>query len=212
MNKLKGSRAYLAGPIDYCDNDGVAWRRSMSSFLRDRGIIVLDPTEKPISGLDDIPSEIGEEKRKTQAMKDAGNFDGYRMISKKIRNMDLRMTDIADFLVVYLDQSIPMCGTWEELFNANRQKKPILVIVKDGPAGAPLWLHGTIHYKYMFSDLDECKAFIDDIDYGNEEMDGRWHLLDHVKLSGEEPQPMSVEKKRLFDNIIEKVREYLAND
>ena len=212
MNKLRGSRAYLAGPIDYCDNDGVKWRRAIGSFLRSRGVVVLDPTEKPISGLDDIPSEIGEEKRKTQAMKDAGNFEEYRKISKKIRNMDLRMTDIADFLVVYIDQSIPMCGTWEELFNANRQKKPIIVIVKDGPKGAPLWLHGTIHYKYMFPDLRHAMNFIASIDNGNIEMDGRWHLLDHVKLSGEETEPISPKQQGLFDNIIAKVREYLANE
>jgi len=182
MNKLRGSRAYLAGPIDYCDDDGVKWRRVISKFLRSRGIIVLDPTEKPISQLDGIPSEIGEEKRKTQALKDSGKFDEFGIIAKKIRSVDLRMTDIADFLVVYVDQSIPMCGTWEELFNANRQKKPIIVIVKDGPAGAPLWLHGTIHHKYMFPDLVHAENFIHSIDRGDIEMDGRWQLLDHVKL------------------------------
>jgi len=182
MNKLRGSRAYLAGPIDYCDNDGVAWRRSIAKFLRSRGIVVLDPTEKPITQLDKIPAEIGEEKRMTQALKDAGKFDEYRVTAKKIRSVDLRMTDIADFLIVYIDQSIPMCGTWEELFNANRQKKPIIVIIKDGPAGAPLWLHGTIHYKYIFDSLKSAKEYLVRIDTGTEEMDGRWQLLDHVKL------------------------------
>jgi nucleoside 2-deoxyribosyltransferase len=211
MNKLRGSRAYLAGPIDYCDNDGTKWRRAISKFLKSRGIIVLDPTEKPISGLNEIPSEIGEEKRKTQAMKDAGDFEGYRDISKKIRNMDLRMTDIADFLIVYIDQSIPMCGTWEELFNANRQKKPIIVIIKNGPAGAPLWLHGTIHYKYMFSDLKQAEHFISSIDNGDIEMDGRWHLLDHVKLR-QEPETITSQMHSLFDKVIEDVRDYLEKD
>lgn len=182
MNKLKGSRAYLAGPIDYCDNDGVLWRRSMATYLRSLGVVVLDPTEKPISQLDGIPSEIGEEKRKTQAIKESGQFDEFRIVAKKIRNMDLRMTDICDFLVVYIDQSIPMCGTWEELFNANRQKKPVIVVVKGGPYGAPLWLHGTIHYKYMFKDFESAKDFIYAIDSGGEKMDGRWTLLDQVKL------------------------------
>lgn len=181
MNKLRGSRCYLAGPIDYCDNDGVAWRRSIAEFLRQRGVVVLDPTEKPIN-TDGIPSEIGEEKRKTQALKASGQFEEFRVVAKKIRSVDLRMTDIADFLVVYLDLSIPMCGTWEELFNANRQKKPILVIVKGGPSGAPLWLHGTIHFKYMFDNLEETKGFIQGIDEGMIEMDGRWQLLDQVKL------------------------------
>ena len=181
MNKLKGSRAYLAGPIDYCENDGVEWRRTMATFLRRHNITVLDPTEKPIT-IKDVPAEIGEEKRRTQALKDTGDFDAYRIIAKKIRNVDLRMTDITDFLIVYIDQSIPMCGTWEELFNANRQKKPILVVIKGGPAAAPLWLHGTIHYRYIFDNFDECRMFISNIDYGMENMDGRWQLLDHIEL------------------------------
>ena len=183
MNKLNGSRCYLAGPIDYCGNDGVAWRRTISSFLRNRGVVVLDPTEKPISQLDGVPSEIGEEKRKTQALKETGKFEEFRAIAKKIRSVDLRMTDLADFLVVYIDLAIPMCGTWEELFNANRQKKPIIVIIKGGPKGAPLWLHGTIHYKYMFDSLISAKSYLAHIDAGTEEMDGRWQLLDHVKLA-----------------------------
>lgn len=209
MNKLKGSRAYLAGPIDYCDDDGVKWRRDMAKFLRSRGVIVLDPTEKPISGLDDIPSEIGEEKRKTQKIKASGDFDAFRTIAKKIRNMDLRMTDIADFLVVYIDQSIPMCGTWEELFNANRQKKPIIVVIKDGPAGAPLWLHGTIDYKYMFNSFRAAKEFLVRIDTDTEKMDGRWQLLDQIKLGQEQPEPMPEKMKKLWDKIMKDIHNYM---
>jgi hypothetical protein len=186
----------------------VEWRRSITSFLQERGIVVLDPTQKPISQLDAVPSEIGEEKRMTQALKDAGKFDEYRVIAKKIRSVDLRMTDIADFLVVYVDKSIPMCGTWEELFNANRQKKPILVFIEGGAKEASLWLHGTIHYKYIFENLGEVKSFIAAIDDGIVQMDGRWQLLDHVKL-GDVPRPPMPEKlKRLFDTIIE----YLRNE
>jgi hypothetical protein len=108
------------------------------------------------------------------------------------------MTDIADFLVVYVDKSIPMCGTWEELFNANRQKKPILVFIEGGAKEASLWLHGTIHYKYIFENLGEVKSFIAAIDDGIVQMDGRWQLLDHVKL-GDVPRPPMPEKlKRLF--------------
>ena len=182
MNKLKGSRAYLAGPIDYCTEDGVAWRRDITIDLRSIGVIVLDPTEKPVTNLGDIPSEIGKEKERTKRLKESGQFDELKVIAKKIRNIDLRMTDISDFLIVYLDLKIPMCGTWEELFNANRQKKPIIVFTDGGPYGAPLWLHGTLDHNYIFHNLAQVKRYIYDINDGTVKMDGRWKLLDHLKL------------------------------
>ena len=43
MHRLKGLRAYLAGPIDNADDDGVGWRVEMTKFLEPFGVTVFDP-------------------------------------------------------------------------------------------------------------------------------------------------------------------------
>ena len=42
------------------------------------------------------------------------------------------MVDICDFLVVNLDLDVHATGTYEELYWANRMKKPILVRIEQG--------------------------------------------------------------------------------
>ena len=39
------------------------------------------------------------------------------------------MVDISDFLIVNLDPDVPTFGTHEEIANANRQKKPIIILM-----------------------------------------------------------------------------------
>ena len=45
--KLTNHRAYLAGPIDNAKDDGVGWRQLATPYLQERGIQILDPTDKP---------------------------------------------------------------------------------------------------------------------------------------------------------------------
>jgi len=56
---------------------------------------------------------------------------------KQIRPVDLRMVDICDFLVVNLDLQVHACGTYEELFWANRMKKPVLIRIEQGIEHTP---------------------------------------------------------------------------
>ena len=45
QNRLKGLRVYLAGPIDHAQDDGVGWRDMMKPFLRNKGMLTLDPNQ-----------------------------------------------------------------------------------------------------------------------------------------------------------------------
>ena len=63
MGRLDGCVAYLCGPIDHADDDGVGWRRELTTELSDRyGVKVLDPTDKPFKSHTHNYEEIGEEK------------------------------------------------------------------------------------------------------------------------------------------------------
>ena len=46
-NILKHSMVYLSGCIDYCENGGVKWRKEITPMLKELGVGVLDPTNKP---------------------------------------------------------------------------------------------------------------------------------------------------------------------
>jgi len=163
--------------MEFVPDFGAEWRQYLRSELRDLGLIFLDPTNKPINAIDEIT--LGEQ------IKAARLAENYDMIAdgKEIRHIDLRMCDMADFLIVNLDKDVPTCGTWEELFNANREKKPILVRYAQGKRNAPSWLFWTIPHQHIFSTWDEIYAYIREVDSGDYTHDyKRWLFFN---LTGE---------------------------
>ena len=47
MNKLKNTICYLCGPMDRVDDGGVVWRSAITPLLKEMGVGVLDPCDKP---------------------------------------------------------------------------------------------------------------------------------------------------------------------
>jgi nucleoside 2-deoxyribosyltransferase len=156
MNRLNNQRVYLAGPMDRVHDRGSTWRDNITPFLTDMGIKVLNPINKPIN--------IGLEDDKTHSLKktlkECEKYDALSIIMKEIRNIDLRMVDISDFIIANLDLDIHPCGTLEEIFWANRQKKPVLVRMEQGKRHTPDWLFGTIPHQMIFSTWDEIRDYL----------------------------------------------------
>ncbi len=146
MNRLKDSRCYLAGAMDRVPDCGVGWRKKIKRELNDLEIIFFDPTSKP--------SYLGVEDENTRRViyeaKEDGNFDKVARLIKPIRRVDLRMVDLSDFLIVFLDKENNGFGTIEEITLANRQKKPVIVYQEDGKKFAPNWLFGMIPHQNIF--------------------------------------------------------------
>ena len=46
MNRLCGTRTYLAGAMDRVKDGGIGWRNDITPFLEDMGVVVLDPCKK----------------------------------------------------------------------------------------------------------------------------------------------------------------------
>lgn len=178
MNRLKGSRAYLCGPMDLAKDGGVGWRREIGSWLHFRGVKVFDPCNKPI----DLGVEDAENRHLRLQWKEAGDFDKLSADMRIIRSVDLRMVDIVDFLVVNLDLEVPSCGTWEELFLANGQKKPIVVRFAQGKNRAPDWLFGTIPHDMIFGTWAEVHQYLEHIDRAKDfDAKRRWYFFKHRK-------------------------------
>ena len=169
MNRLKNTRCYLSGGIEFEPDLGVGWREIIKKELRDLEIIWLDPCKKPIDlGFEDLTSI---ERRKE--LRREGKWEEVAEQMKIIRCVDLRMVGISDFLIVNIDTSIHTCGTYEEVFLANRQKKPVIVRIKQGKQGCPDWLLGTLPHQMIFSTWNEVLTYLINVAYSQR--------IDHYK-------------------------------
>ena len=174
MNRLKDNRCYLAGAMEKDTTNGVEWRQSIQKQLADLGICWLDPTNKPTS----IGKETLATKQQMFVAREAHDYEAVTTLMKVIRCVDLRMTDISDFLLVNLDPSVPTFGTLEEVANANRQKKPIIVRIVGGKEKTPLWLLGMLPHQLIFSTWKEIHAYLRHIAH-DEVIDrlNRWYFF-----------------------------------
>lgn len=181
MNKLKHSLAYLAGPMDRVPDGGVKWRVMISNKLMQMGIGVLNPCDKPTN----FAKETEHTRNHTNLLKKDGLFNSVKSIMKPICNIDLRFVDIAHFLVVYIDTDVHMAGTYHELSLAITQKKPTLLMCKQGKNNIPNWWFGVVPNELMFSSWDELLSYLHKIDSGENIDDlNRWRFLDFDKIYG----------------------------
>jgi hypothetical protein len=142
--------------MDRVEDGGAGWRVDIQQELANLEVFWLDPSHKPI----DIGIEDNETRAFANEMKAHGNFDSVVPQIKTIRCVDLRMVDISDFLVVNIDMDVHACGTYEELFLANRQKKPVIVHIEQGKQYTPNWLLATLPHEMIFSTWEEVDQYI----------------------------------------------------
>lgn len=174
MNRLKNQRVYLAGAMDRVTDRGTGWREYITPFLSDLGITVFNPLKKPTTvGLeDDFTHTLKKE------LKDKEDYETLSRLMKNIRAVDLRLVDISDFLLVNLDLDTHPCGTLEEIFLANRQKKPIIIHMVQGKKHAPDWLFGTIPHQMIFSSWEDIKEYLININTSSQISDfKRWYFF-----------------------------------
>jgi nucleoside 2-deoxyribosyltransferase len=174
MNRLNNQRVYLAGAMDRVADRGNGWRDKITPFLESLNIIVFNPIKKP--------TVVGQEDELTHKhkirLKNAGKYDELSQLMKTIRSVDLRLVDISDFLIVNLDLDIHPCGTYEEIFWANRQKKPIVIHMVQGKENAPDWLFGTVPHEMIFSSWDNIKSYLSEINSQKEiNTYNRWYFF-----------------------------------
>lgn len=173
-NRLRGQRAYLAGAMDRVKDRGAGWRNQITPFLESMGVLVFNPLNKPGSlGCEDQETHIIK-----NMLKEKENYDELSNLMKTVRSVDLRLVDISDFIIVNLDLNTHPCGTLEEIFLANRSKKPVVLHMEQGKNNAPDWLFGTLPHSMFFSSWEEVKSYLTHIDadrYINRE--NRWRFF-----------------------------------
>lgn len=177
--RLWGMRAYLCGAMDSATDGGIGWRRKAAQWLEARGCVPFDPTDKPIN----LGGETPADRQRRHQLMEAGRLDELSAEIKLLRAIDLRMVDITDFTIVALDRTHFPCGTYEELFLANREKKPVLVCSAQEPKFTSLWLYGTLPHQHIFHEWSDLFDYLEHINTAAEvDRLNRWYFFDTDRL------------------------------
>lgn len=234
-NLLEGTRTYLSGPMDFVGSRIIekflGWRSILTPILKSLGISVLDPWNKPqIKGHLNYGHE-GLIYSKTLYEKDFWTNDETRARFEtefwETVHIDLRMVDLADFVISFVPTNIYSVGTVHEIITARLQLKPVLMIsppvkydffpeiaqlsektknilkyygLKENPHGIPSqWYGNIVGGHYMFDGFGWESLEIKSEDFYQELMVS---VLDNAK-----PSQKGTDKFRRW----EKVREWVLN-
>jgi hypothetical protein len=183
MNRLRGMTGYLAGPMEFCPNTGKDWREDMSTFIRSLGAGALNPLDKPT---DFVVEDRELESRQMYTLAEV-KCEEIHQIMKPIVGIDLRMVDEASFVILYIDTDIHTCGSYNEQTHACLQRKPVIVVCKQGKYGVPSWLWGICNHQMFFSDFEEVKEYLEHVAYDKDVKHfNRWRFFDYNKVFGKE--------------------------
>jgi len=179
MNRLKGMTCYLCGPMDRVPDAGSEWREYLSGEIKRFGVGVFNPCDKP----SDFAPEDEDTRSRVSKLKESGDYSGVASIMKPICSVDLRMVDIAHFIVMNLDMDTHLCGSYHEAFLAVAQKKPVLIRCKQGVRNIPNWMFGVVPHQLMFGSWSELTNYLRHVDRDTEvdHLD-RWRFFDFDKV------------------------------
>jgi hypothetical protein len=181
--KLNGACCYLSGPMEYASDNGEGWRRNFIQLARENSLQIdfIDPTNKPGEGA----VKTGEEKGYQVRLQEEGRYLELRDYVSKYRRFDLRFVDLSDFLVAVIDPKIHMCGTYDEIFTAERQHKPTFFICEGGLKKLPRWLFDVVDLEdpkkgtrcNVFETLEDVIDELISLDMGFLPMSSEWVLI-----------------------------------
>ncbi len=177
MGKLKRTICYLIGSIDRSADDGVGWRKELKEKCVKNKLPIkfLDPTDKPKG----LGSEIGDEKMRIKKLMGRGKWQQAQEEVKIFRRYDLRMVDTCNFCIIYIDINVHLAGSYNELFTAEKQSKPLFAIMAPGQSkyNIPAWLVAVFNEDEVFESIDECVEHLELLNEGKISLDRRWVII-----------------------------------
>ena len=194
-HRLSGSIAYLAGPMDRVEDRGVEWRNDIQQFLWNMNIGVLNPCDKPLDwGIENEDSRKWrwDSRSKAETLYTQGHHHESHKICEAVHESmrdivgsDFRCVDKADFIILYIDLDVHMCGSYNEQTTACLQRKPVVIYCKQGKFHTPDWLWGICQHEMFFSAWQEVKDFIKHMAFDeNVKHYKRWRFFDINKIYG----------------------------
>lgn len=197
MNRLAGMLTYLVGPMDYATDKGAGWRLEITPFLHRLNVGVLNPCDKPSTDVNviedhDLFARINKCKQLGRELEQAGEkdrademYNQAHSLAKGFVRYDLRMVDIAHFIVMHINPEIHMCGSYGEQSMACIQRKPVVGFCPQGKNRIPNWLFGILKPEMLFSSLHEVKLYLLHVNQDRDVEDyNRWRFIDMNKVYG----------------------------
>lgn len=184
MGKLDGACGYLSGSMEYVADHGVEWRQKFTRLVResDLNIDLIDPTDKP-------GDEKIEEKNFQIKLQENGNFRELQKYVGNYRRLDLRFTDLSDFLIVMVNPEVPQWGTSNEVYVSEDQHKPTFFICDNTLYNLPRWLFGVMEHiteddpqkaieqSNVFQSVEDVIAELVALDNGLKPLSREWVLV-----------------------------------
>jgi len=190
-HRLDGAMFYLAGPMDDVADRGATWRQEETKFLHSHGIGVLCPYNKATYGLDEDDGYY----QMILDMKEEGRYDEMHEIIKTVVADDYRMVDKADAVLLYIDKTAHMCGSYHESCLSSYQRKPVIICCPQGKKEIPHWMFGICKHDMFFDNWIDTHKYIAEACYApNFDHQNRWRFFDYDKIFGRmatksEPSP-----------------------
>lgn len=155
--------------------DGRGWRKLITPDLKKMEVTVFNPYSKPFI------DEAKEDELTRKALLELMEQEKFEVVAermKPVRNFDLRLCDLSDFLVAHIIPDVASWGSAEELVTACRMKKPVFISIEGGRKKTPLWLLGMFPPKYIYNNVNEIVDMLKKIDSGEKVIDSdKWKLL-----------------------------------
>ena len=155
--------------------NGRGWREQITPPLTEMGITVFNPYSKPFVQNSDEDEPVHDQ---LQQWLNDGDYDRVAEKMKQIRNFDLRLCDISDFIIAQINPKVASWGSAEELVTSIRMKKPVFLSIEGGKQLTPFWILGMLPHKYIYNNVDEIINVLKKIDSGEKTIDSEcWRLL-----------------------------------
>jgi hypothetical protein len=135
-NILEKTRCYLSGPMDFVGSRVIekyfGWRALLTPILKAFRIRVLDPWNKPaIRGHENYGQEgvlPNKEQYEADFWTNAETRVRFERDFWETVHIDLRMTDLSDFVIAFVPTNTYSVGTVHEVIVARQQQKPVLMV------------------------------------------------------------------------------------
>jgi len=131
---------YLCGPMDYAEDSGREWRDVITEELEEIGFDrkqILNPCQKPISS---AGHKMSDEVKLMNGYREMEDWEGLERLMKKIMNIDLRLVDKSDIVIVNISSDVRTTGTIHEVVQARIQHKPVYLIDTQGMQHVSGWM------------------------------------------------------------------------
>ena len=161
LNRFNGMYAYLSGAIDFANIEHAKrWREEITEFLKPMNVKVFNPFCLPFVGAEDI------EKNKRPKMAELLANGEYRSLREHMKSMvkfDVRAVDLSSFVIAEYGTKLHLCGTSEEMFTANEQQKPTLLVAVNGKHKMPSWIYARFPEEHIFDGWEDLKFYLNQV-------------------------------------------------